>query len=935
MTIMKTLLKILNLLYVYLCCTYAFAGPEADKITRAFEDMKSNGSNELLLTGVNLNDLNAIKCFRTHLEQLGERKESTCIKLKQCTVGTNFLREFFGRHYNVLHLNENFMDPGTLEVCLDLIARKSFSELHIELVDYRMSLHEICFLETILSDNEPLKTLHLKGKSCESAFFKRITERLIGNTQLTTFIVENEKFDGNYLNDLAVILRNEHGPHIEHLGFCGGNLGPGSLTNLGVSLPSTLKTLSFGYKSVEEEDEIESFVSQIAAKRQLKFIPMGPNLSKLSMAYRSKLQTMTEDCKPTPSDATVPVPPLLPSDIDSTTKPSESDIVSRPMSDRQMLRPNPEQSDSEQPRKRQRQEPSAPVVLMPRELPDEAHLSALKEANKELAARNLAIIKSLREETPERDEIISYLVEKEFVVENREFEPLPAEYVFSKLDIDKAKIEFASREFLEKLLYSLFSGMPLAITDEISKNDLTLLGEVLKKQVPINSLKIERRGDRVPEGIIAYIADALKCNQSLKKLDLSCCKIFNVSGDGPIIKLLGDVLRTSCLEELDLSHNSIEFINAIAEALKNNTFLKILNLSCNNIKVGGAQALGEALKTNNILHELKLSYNRIGDTGFGVLMYAPTQNKSSNLKVLNLLGHRNRITVDRKPLNKGLTLETLVLTFDFEDYCCTKSEVTKIEPLLLSISKDDIEVKADYTRSIFEDFMGKRVDIDTAKSLLERCGIERSTIDAANSEVLVDLVNSTLNGSKFTITDLVAQKDLEVLCKALESQVPLRSLKIENTEKLRGGRKPRQFNVLQVIALALRYNVCLKVLDLSYYCAYCDEIEILAWSLRYNHALEKLDLSYNNIGGGGLEVLAKALECNKGLTFLDLRHNDIKPVSIDSLRKALRRNSTLKKIDLSCNRCITSDMVGGDPRIEFRPPKKTKCSKEVSSKWFH
>jgi Ran GTPase-activating protein (RanGAP) involved in mRNA processing and transport len=56
-------------------------------------------------------------------------------------------------------------------------------------------------------------------------------------------------------------------------------------------------------------------------------------------------------------------------------------------------------------------------------------------------------------------------------------------------------------------------------------------------------------------------------------------------------------------------------IGLLAEALKNNTQLTVLNLECNSIGVDGSRLLAEALKRNTTLRTVLLASNDIGAEG--------------------------------------------------------------------------------------------------------------------------------------------------------------------------------------------------------------------------------------------------------------------------------------------------------------------------------
>merc|ERR1712137_321302 len=65
---------------------------------------------------------------------------------------------------------------------------------------------------------------------------------------------------------------------------------------------------------------------------------------------------------------------------------------------------------------------------------------------------------------------------------------------------------------------------------------------------------------------------------------------------------------------------------ALAEALKHNKTLTLLDLSRNEVGAQGAQALAESLKKNNTLEYLSLSSNRIGDQAAEALAAALKSN---------------------------------------------------------------------------------------------------------------------------------------------------------------------------------------------------------------------------------------------------------------------------------------------------------------------
>ena len=98
----------------------------------------------------------------------------------------------------------------------------------------------------------------------------------------------------------------------------------------------------------------------------------------------------------------------------------------------------------------------------------------------------------------------------------------------------------------------------------------------------------------------------------------SCLKILNLSGNqiedkkcfiGQSLIILLKFLSNSCLKYLSLSYIQIENITLLCKCLENNSYLEYLNLCCNNIK--DITLLKFLL--NSCLKELNLSNNNIKD----------------------------------------------------------------------------------------------------------------------------------------------------------------------------------------------------------------------------------------------------------------------------------------------------------------------------------
>jgi Ran GTPase-activating protein (RanGAP) involved in mRNA processing and transport len=150
------------------------------------------------------------------------------------------------------------------------------------------------------------------------------------------------------------------------------------------------------------------------------------------------------------------------------------------------------------------------------------------------------------------------------------------------------------------------------------------------------------------------LAAALKVNLSMRSLRLASCRI-GVNGAG----LLAEALKTGCaLTSLDLEDNRIlgQGSAALANALSGSllrTPITNLGLRSNHIEDGGAVVLAEALKLNFSLVILDLADNAISITGVSALAealkgagYNPTHARRSKHDDVMLFARRQQDLID-------------------------------------------------------------------------------------------------------------------------------------------------------------------------------------------------------------------------------------------------------------------------------------------------
>ena len=162
---------------------------------------------------------------------------------------------------------------------------------------------------------------------------------------------------------------------------------------------------------------------------------------------------------------------------------------------------------------------------------------------------------------------------------------------------------------------------------------------------------------------IEMFYQALRVNTSLSSLDLSC----NFIGDEGANSLAQALRVNTSLSSLDLSCNSIgdEGANSLAQVLRVNTSLFSLRLQNNSVGPEGVNSLSQALKVNTSLSSLDLNDNSIGDEGANSLAQALRVNTSlSSLDLTrNSIGDEGANSL-AQALRVNTSLSSLNLSFN-------------------------------------------------------------------------------------------------------------------------------------------------------------------------------------------------------------------------------------------------------------------------------
>ena len=361
-------------------------------------------------------------------------------------------------------------------------------------------------------------------------------------------------------------------------------------------------------------------------------------------------------------------------------------------------------------------------------------------------------------------------------------------------------------------------------------------------------------GKNLPFGVFGdctTLAEAIKRNSTITHLNLSC----NFFGLGDCTALAEAIKHNSTIRQLDLSQNRFGVGDSnivLADAIKHNSTITHLNLSCNFLGLVDSTALAEAIKHNSTIKQLDLSGTDIG------------------------LGHCSIALADAIKHNSTITHLNLSCNLFGLGDCTALAEAIKHNSTI------------------------RQLNLSRTKLGFVDCAI-----------VLADAIkhNSTITHLNLSCNDFGGGGIPSILAEAIKHNSTIRQLDLsENGLSDDGvgddglGDDGLNHDACTKLAEAIKHNSTIIQLDLSQNRLSDGNFTALADAIKHNSTIRQLDLSENDLGFDGCTPLADAIKNNSTITQLNLARNRIGfNDTLAELADAIRHNSTITQLNLSAN----------------------------------
>ena len=460
----------------------------------------------------------------------------------------------------------------------------------------------------------------------------------------------------------------------------------------------------------------------------------------------------------------------------------------------------------------------------------------------------------------------------------------------------------------EDLAYVIKSNPDLEelyLSDNSFGSSVMMIVQALKENSKLKILNLSKNdiNGEVAEGL----ATVIRNNSSLQKLYLfsnslkqsalvilqalkenSMLKVLNLSGNdmtGEIAKNLANVIKSNTgLEQLHLLNNNLgPSAIVILKALKENSKLKLLDLNGNHMTGEVAEDLANVLKTNSHLEQLGLDDN----LGLSAIVVLRALKENSKLQILNL--NNNSMT--------GAVAEDLANVIksnpDLEElYLCNNSLGSSAIVILQALQENSkLKILNLSCNNITGDIAKDLANVIRNNSSLQKLYLFNNCL---KQSALV-IFQALKENSKLQILNLnsnnMTGEVLEDLATVITSNTGLEELYLSNNSLGRSA---------LVILQALKENSKLKVLNLNGNNMTGEIADSLANVIKNNTGLEQLHLLNNNLGPSAILVL-QALQENSKLKLLNLNGNYMTGVVAEDLANVIKTNTHLEQLGLGNN----------------------------------
>ena len=379
----------------------------------------------------------------------------------------------------------------------------------------------------------------------------------------------------------------------------------------------------------------------------------------------------------------------------------------------------------------------------------------------------------------------------------------------------------------------------------------------------------------------------LSNNTILKNLDLS----YNDLLTSNATKIFTGMKNISNLRAFNISHNMIadEAADKLATVLLKNSSLQKLDLSYNNLSTSDVVKIFTGMKNISNLRALNISHNMIADEAADKL--ATVLLKNSSLQKLDL-SYNNLSTSDVVKIFTGMKNISKLRALNISHNMIADEAADELATVLLnnsSLQKLDLSYNNLSTLDVGKIFTGM-------KNILKLRGLNinhNMIIDKTAKNIAILLSHNTKRKSLELSSSYFTSKNFAQIFDHFKEITSLRELSISfneiNTE------------TAHIIATFLSHNLKLKVLDLNNNCMQAASSIIIFESLTCISNLIKICFNGNMITHEAAGHIATVLMHNNELKEIDMSGNELLSVGAITLFHGMKNNFNLTQVNISEN----------------------------------